>query len=418
MKILSKVFMYSISSVSCIMAYTDIQFFRATPLINEPRLERPWLTSVDIAIGHGTTRKSFNSDHEKVPLFDVWGTSNMQQLGAGINLDAQNPLDQILLQLQALPSQGTFGTFSTLARFKLTEYSFTLTQNFSRGLFAQIYLPVRSYSVSGVQFVDLSSDDQSTLNKLNPVWLTFLSNFNAILHRYSINTDPVNQTGVGDLVLLGGWTYSYQDTQELDFIDTTLQAGFVVPTAKAKDQNKLFEIPLGYNKHLGFPLRALVAFGAYDWLTIGGSLQTVIFAAKKEDVRLPTSLQQKGLINLATVPAKTRPGTIWVMQTFIKADHFVRGLSLGAGYTYATQQRTDVTPLTQQTTVAIIKNSPQFAGFAQHTFHTYIEYDFTQQDWKYGPRIGLAYNKILSGKRVFKTDMLQGTFGLEIVWDY
>src|SRR5207245_5483062 len=142
--------------------------------------------------------------------------------------------------------------------FKLIESSFRFTQNFKKGIFFEFYLPMRSLEVSDVVFNDLSPTDSAFPNNKNPTWLAFQKNFANILQKHGMSAkSPVKETGIGDLGFLLGWTYSYQETTELDFIDVTFQTGIIVPTAKKKDEDKLFSLPLGYNKHWAVPIRGV-----------------------------------------------------------------------------------------------------------------------------------------------------------------
>ena len=52
-----------------------------------------------------------------------------------------------------------------------------------------------------------------------------------------------------------------------------------------------------------------------------------------------------------------------------------------------------------------------------HTIHLFTEYDFTKQNNKFGPRIGFFYNVQVGGKRIFKTNIVGDSFGLDIAWD-
>jgi hypothetical protein len=51
-----------------------------------------------------------------------------------------------------------------------------------------------------------------------------------------------------------------------------------------------------------------------------------------------------------------------------------------------------------------------------HTLHFSAEYDFATHDSQSGLRVGAFYTLQLQGTRVFETNMLGGTFGLDIAW--
>ena len=70
---------------------------------------------------------------------------------------------------------------------------------------------------------------------------------------------------VGNLVITAGWTINYEETEELDFIDGTVEVGVITPTPK---------FPLNVT---GIPFRGVAAIGLFDWISVGSSLDLVVF---------------------------------------------------------------------------------------------------------------------------------------------
>ena len=132
--------------------YDNVHFYRATNLFFGPRLEKPCLTSIDITLGGGHTKKGKNKNKCTVPLGDIYGTHNMQVLGVNVpSKDPNNQLDMILDDLAALPMRENFATFSIDNRFGITESNLTFTQNSCNGFFGQIHLPIRKLTIKLVQ---------------------------------------------------------------------------------------------------------------------------------------------------------------------------------------------------------------------------------------------------------------------------
>src|SRR5271154_3383230 len=110
----------------------NAHFYRATNFFGEPRFEKPWLSTFDLYASYGRTSTGFNGEHDKVPLLDIYGTYNMQLLGAGVpGKNFSNIADVILEELTLLPSQGCFGRFSFDGNFSLTELNIFYMQNFT-----------------------------------------------------------------------------------------------------------------------------------------------------------------------------------------------------------------------------------------------------------------------------------------------
>ncbi|HTM06147.1 MAG TPA: hypothetical protein VL201_02810 [Patescibacteria group bacterium] len=399
--------------------FCDIHFYSAPPFFKEPRLERPWLSSFDIWVGGGKTTKSHDGNKSKVPLFDLYGVHSMQAIGDGICKDFTDRLDNLIIKLSLLNNAPGFATFSLEGAFTHMEAGFQYTQNFEKGLFLECYLPIRSLKVHDIEFIDLSAHNTYPNNN-DPYWVLFKKELSNIMIQHGLSIDEWKEHGIGDLALLGGWTLSHQDTTEIDFVDLTIQGGVIMPTGKEQDLSYAFSLPFGYNKHWGIPLHAVCAIGAYEWLTVGMSLDVLFLLAKSHDeFRMKSSPQQSSILLLNSGKARVHPGTLWSVSPFFKADHVIRGLSLSLGYTYAHQKTTFVTPCNQSLfSYTVVNSDERFAGFILHTLHLTAEYDFTQQNWHYGPRIGLTYNHQMSGKRCFKTYLASVTGGLEIAWDF
>ncbi len=398
--------------------YDNPHFYRATNFFPEPRLEKDWLFSFDATFGGGRTKHGSNDHRHTVPLLDTFGTTRAQDIGIGVpNKTVANPLDLILIELSRVPGRSTFGTFSVAGKFSILELNMQLYQNFCRGFFFNAHLPVRRFSTTDAVFTDLSPNDDIYPNKNTFIWQQFVGSFNAILQRYGLTSNNVTQTGVGDLTLYLGWTSNYQESEVLDFIDITFKMGILAPTGKAKNKTELLSLPFGYNKHWGFPLSAACSLGTCDWITIGGYGEVIFFLPRTQTIRMKTSSRQQGIIKLATGEAKVHEGIVWHAGGYFKADHVVCGLSCGFGYSFASQNRTNLDA--QQPIVfpyAIINNDEELRGFQMQVVHLFADYDFATEERLYGPRAGLFVNAQVSGKRTYKTSVGGLSFGFDIVW--
>lgn len=408
-----------ISFITSIQSYEQNTFYRASSFFGEPRFEKPWLGTAEFNVHYGKTTKSINSNGHKRPLFDAWGLHNMQQLSCNApNLDPSNPADAALIALKNLPTRSCFGFLSIHGQLSSTQALFTYTQNFDHGFFGTLYIPLNRVAVKDVQLLDCSPRDAIYPNQYTPEWQLFLQQFKSIMDRYNINIHPYTQTGLGDTTILAGWTKNRENTETLDYLDVTLQSGILLPTAKKTAITNPLDIPLGYNKHLGFPLVFTGSLGLFEWLTLGGHLNTLLFLGKKECIPLNTCSTQSGLITFTHDKAIVHKGPLLGLGSYFKIDHAGQALSLIIGYSYDRQMADSIMPsnpaLFQQ---SLIDADPRYNGWSMHTMHFLAEYDFSKRDYRYGPRIGLTYNCIIEGKRIMKANTTGGFLGLEIQWD-
>lgn len=397
----------------------NAHFYRATNFFGEPRFEKPWLSTFDLYASHGSTSTGFNVDHDKVPLLDIYGCYNMQLLGAGVpGKNFNNISDVILEELALLPARRSFGHLSFDGHFSLTELNIFYFQNFSHGFFFQFHTPVRFMNLTNISFCDLSPNDCQEPNVNNPIWQAFLADFNNILSQYCLSIGKVNKSGIGDASFQVGWTLNYQETDVIDFLDFTVKTGVLAPTAQKQNPNIVFDIPLGYNGHIGIPLSFEAALGTYDWLTIGAHAGALFFFHTTLDTRLKTNLCQSGLIKLAQQDCVTsQKGTIWELGAYLKADHVIRGLSIIAGYAYVTEQPDHLSTCDSAIFSSSVINSDSVLGtWNMHTLNLRAEYDFTKHDSWIGPRITFFYDFPISGKRIFRTAMVGGHVGVDIAW--
>ena len=404
--------------------------FTAPQIFFEPRLDRDYLTTVELFFQGGSTNKARNQEHETVPLFDLWGKSNMHELGIGVPCkDLTNVFDLIIQQLSLIPSrcmttqdackkQLEFATYSINADFGLLEAYISIAQNLKRGFFFHLYFPIRRFKVDNICIKDCSPTDAICPNASTPIWQAFKDNFCNILARYDLKAAPYTQSSIGDISFLLGWTHSFQQTEVLDFVDTTIKFGMLIPSGERRNIDNIFGLPFGYDKHFGAIISADIAFGVLNWLTLGGHFDTLVFGDKTQCVRLKTGQFQSGIIQLAKAEANTEEGTIWEVGTYIKFDHFIRGLSMLGGYTFVNKGRDEVTPCdSEKFSVCIANSDERLFGYKMHTLHFEVEIDFSKDDLVLGPRLSGYYNYVAGGKHIFTTGVGGANFGVELAWD-
>ena len=405
-------------------AIDNPHFWRATnflPEFYEPRFAKDWLTSFDFALGFGSSHKGRNAHGQEVPLLDIYGISNMQALGINVpGKDLSKPGDVVMTQLALLPANDGFAHFSYGGKFKIIEANLSFSQNISCGFFVQAHLPIRRLEITDIKQIDLSPiscDNGPNIN--TPAWQSFLALFPTILQQYGLSINPIKHTGIGDLSILGGWTNNYEETQEIDYFDTTIRIGVLFPTGRKKKVDEAFDIANGYDGHFAVPVSLDFAVGWYDWFTLGAHFGAMPFFKKKQELRLKTDCMQSGFIKLAKGKADLRPGTIWEANAYALADHVVCGLSILLGYSFANKNNDHVLPFDLNIfDTTLVNTDDEFMGWRMHTINILADWDFATYDHPWYPHVGGFYNIVVGGKRIFNTNMIGFEFGLNIACDF
>ena len=104
-------------------------FFRTSSFWGEPRLEKPWLSSLDIQLQGGSNHRGSNFKSKKRNILSIYGPENVVALS---NASPDKPL--------ILPGDPDKICFQAVA--DVFEADFTLTQNFCKGFFGQLHVPV------------------------------------------------------------------------------------------------------------------------------------------------------------------------------------------------------------------------------------------------------------------------------------
>jgi hypothetical protein len=409
---------FTFLSTLSLYAYDNAHFWRPPLFIYEPRFEKKKLTTLEVSLFGGNTKTARNACAQKVPLFDIWGTQAVQNLAKNLpGLSSANTFDRILLDLAQLPSRKNFATFSTSGSFDLFEMYLDFYQNLTCGFFIHVQVPIRVISIENIIYHDLSSDDPTVYpNKNSPEWQLFLVNFKDILHHFNVSDSPIHHASAGDTTICLGWAQNYEETDYLDFIDTTIEIGGLFPSGRKKNPHLLFDIPSGYDGHWGIFTGWKGSIGLWDWVTCGAFINALFFFDKTKIKAVTTS--NTSIIKLSQTSVCEKKGTLWLPGLYIKADHFMDGFSLLLGYSYAKKEKDYLQSCNTTFPNSLINKDASLKGFKLHTFHGIFSYDFAKEYRPLGPRLALFINIPLHGKRIFDLILGGAQLGFDCAWDF
>ncbi|HBR70283.1 TPA: hypothetical protein DIC20_04545 [Candidatus Dependentiae bacterium] len=404
----------SIYSVSYQPSFTYPDSF-----IGEPRVTKDWLSTINLELRGGYAEEGRNGCKQTVNALNIYGCENFYDLAKGVPADILdcNPNGYINTLWQQTPRRANFGQVCVQGKFNLIEFTPSITQNFTHGLFLSLSIPIAQYSVKGVTYYDQTTKASAPTDAAYYQWQQFINNVNCNLSTYGLNVGNCKLSGLEDIQLFGGWSHSFENLKYPDFIDLMIALGINFPTGENADPTDSFCISLGYNGHYGFPLMLTASIGFFDWLTLGLNGSAMWFKNKTRCVEMKTDCAQQGWIHLAQDYANVKQGTIWTVSPFIKADHLIGGFSLTLSFSYDHQNQTFLSPCNATVYNYSIVNSDQiYYPWSMTAFHFILDFDFASFKHSWAPCLAFTIDKAISGKRIFKSAIFGATITCNFEW--
>lgn len=382
-----------IASVQQLSAMDNMHWYRARLWNNEPRSSKACYQSFDMLFGGGSTTHGFDKHGEKTNIFGIYGPEDLTKLGIIIPSISDDRL------------KANFGS-----RFQLWEVQLQGTWNFTHGLFARAHLPIRIMRIHDIKPFSTFGYD-STVE-----WKEVNRQLDTVFKEHNLQAHEVSKTGPGDLSLLLGYSHTSYATCNLDYLDFCFQTGVLFPTGSKRDLKNPFSIPLGYNGHFGLPLIGDLATGVWDWLTVGLHAEGLVLFKGNETFR-PVSYNDQPFIRLTDpVERKVKPGNLWDISWYLKADHVVCGFSLLFGFSHDQQQAASIEYFNDDVFKTL--HDPSLEGWNMNVIHALAEYDWSTEDNHHGPRIQFSYDFIINGRNILNTSMIAGALGIDFEWSF
>ena len=425
----------SFLTIPCAHSIDLTPFYRASLFQGESKRDvADWTTHVDFRYAEGSTGESWNTQEVKTWLFDAYGPFDIRKLG--LQLETIDPVTmpktkKYLEENGTAPANITekeIGDVHFTGTFRVEELNLTLQQNFLYGLHLQLYLPFRKIKLNNINFIHT---DTTRLQKLD----TFINNnLDEILAENNIAPyqTPMDATELSDPLVSLGW-HGHCNFSEgpVTALRGYLQAGILIPTGSRTNQDQVFSLPFGFNKHWGVHARGNAHATLWEKLVVGANAGVTVFLTQTYDQRLTTSTTQNGWISLEKGKVSVDQGTEWDVTAYLKAERLVGGFSAGGGYSYTQQEKTILTLKDERvlkTALAnnkiknkneVINTNDRLSQWYQHVLHAYAQYDFKAHTTsKLAPKFEVAYHYPILGKHSWATEMWSGTASLAFNWAF
>jgi hypothetical protein len=398
---------------------------------------KKWLSILDFQYANGGTRRAKNFNGDRTETFDLYGNHNILYLTKSVpqpsNLSSTiqgyvNALDAKRVTFENTNPAGkeNFGLVGFSGKCEVDEFIINYRQNLIFNFFVELNIPIRNIRTSAIVLNDKTAIGSGTedFTQKDTDWTNFRDNLDEILLAYGFAKYSCgsHRTGLGDIAFIGGW--QTQIRSPLDFIENLKLAarlGFLFPTAKKRNLSEPFSIEAGYNRHFGVPLRGDALFVLSRDIQIGSYLGVIFFSSKTHrSYPVKTNERQNGFIKLYKATVREKKGTLFDVGTYLKLDHFFKGLSALVGYSYNLQNSDSLhlcgSP--SQTNTSIIGGDSRLKSWSAHVLHILAEYDFGAHLYfkkrKWQPRVTLFYDYPFDGKRIIVNPMAGGSIGVDI----
>lgn len=396
---------------------------RAAQTAHETRYEQNCLSTFEVELMGGRAKKGYNGTKDKVNALEIYGLNHLGVLAGSAagdpNITVHNANLQLLVTAGANDSDLTIGV-NFDGKYSMFEANLSYTQNFCNGFFVDINLPVKRLKIGDITTTDGSvAADLASAPGSAAIITDLVTNLETALSTYDLSIAEASKTGLGDVMVTGGWTCNHDDVENLDFLDTTIKLGVSIPTAKKRDQDKAFELALGYEGHTGIAASFDLGVGFYEWMTLGAHIGGLFFLDKTINMRMQTNANQSGWLKLSKGDAKYDMGNIWNAGGHFKADHIFKGVSLMFGYNYVHKDNDTLTPEnTVRFPVAAVNADDMFKSWTQHAVTVTLEYDMAEEGRRWNPYFSVFYSRPVKGKYIFVSDVGGGTAGVNVAMDF
>lgn len=394
------IFFLSIASTALPMKTT---FFGPDLHAEKPRFNRLHLTSIEAGIAYNHASEGYNRNGEHVPLLAYRGVEPLlpQFVDDTVAITTATPL--------------AYGLFD--ATYKGVGYHVSLIQNINDSFFfglssslCQDKLENITITPTSIKGRHLSDQDLESNPKLTPY-----------LHELRQQVGSRQERSyVGPSYLSIGYTKSMTDFERLDFIDITVQTGFIIPIFKLDEPEQATMIfPRQDIVNVGIPLQLSVAFGVYDWLNIGATGSLVGYIKSDQIVPLNTAdapnkliIPQSGLCSVYHEPRIS-------LSAYIEGEYFVPNWTWFVGVSYTKQHPTRYEAYDQKKfPTTTIQNYPTQHEWEQAYLTLASEFDLSSHESMVLPRCKFIYSKPVYGRTCFDSRLLAGQIGLEISYDF
>ena len=264
-----------------------------------------------------------------------------------------------------------------------------------------VYLPIKNIKINDISRQDLTQDVLAADLYVKE----FITNqLDYLVETYgNLDLSDWSQTGIGDLTFLINWYEDFkQDKEFLKNVRLSIHVGLSAPSAKTKDEDKVFSLPLGNDGAWGIPVGIGLDLFFISSLRAGLELELLPLLDETRERRLKIDEAQTDYLILQKGMATKDFGLTWKFNLYLESFHFYRGLSARASYQFIKHEDDGLTAKSDDFVYSIINSAESLKEWTSHNFIFQFNYDFFEEfknSW-IKPQASLFVKLPITGRKV------------------
>jgi len=360
------------------------------PFVQQERTKGYRLQFSVLGQGSFSSAKGYDEDGCRVNVLRIWN-SDQNALKMLDGFDSDTKIGQMRVRVGA-NDDGVRGHFTVCGDYKKHGVSFSGRWRFHEDFSIVAHVPVWHDSLKNVlwseQTKDLTADDIRTKQYLTDNFFDNVCTFGDDLW-----LQDWSRTGFGDISVLLEWLRDFKQTKEyLKNVRANARGGFVIPTGKKQDEDKLFALPFGTDGGLGllFGAGLDVTLGTYMQAGFNVTLQHIFSNTRCR--RIKTHEDQTELLLLAKTEVYKDFAVSQMFNLFIKGQNFIDRFSCLAGYQFFRRGDESLAILQNIYSEIIANSAKSLEEITMHNLFFSLNYDVMMKMKK---EVGIRISKRL-----------------------
>lgn len=369
--------------------------------------DKSWKFGADIE--YGSTSKGKDVEEFKANVLNLLNpteSSIAMLVGFEKNSESWTIINNLGYVYSAVTDDGDRGHFKFSGKFQETDlnlwgkWKIPIKSIDGRFDFC-VYLPIKNMKIYNVSRVDKTKDVLSADLYVKD----FITNrLDSLVKTYGdLDLSNWSETGVGDLAFILNWYEDFkQDREYLKGVRLSVHAGLSVPTAKKKDEDKAFSLPLGNDGAWGIPFGVGLDLSFVSRLKAGLELEILALLDETRVRRLKTDGAQTDYLLLNKGDATKDFGLTWKFNLYLEGFHFYKGLSARASYQFIKHEDDSLTAKSDDFIYSVINSAKDLREWTSHSFIMQLNYDFFDEfkDSSIKPQASLFVKLPVTGRQV------------------